>query len=273
MTKHFYEHSLATICYYKYGAGSKALLCFHGFGMHGKQFYCLEDELGSEYTFYGLDLFFHKETELKNNNIENIKRGLEPEDFTNLILDFCQYHQITDFSTISYSMGTIYASVLLDSISDRISESFFIAPSFLKVSPLLRFLAMNKVGNYFFEKLALSEKGLFNFIQFLRTTRILDHEAANILWKEVATPTLRFNLFASFTYLKKMEVDLAVLGKKMESSQKPLYFIFGAKDNNVKAKLSNLVAQNFKTANYIILAQGHDLVNRQLTKRNLFCKI
>ena len=62
MTQHYFENDLVNLHYYKFGSGPKAMLCFHGYGMHGKQFKLLESSLGHAYTFYGFDLFFHKET-------------------------------------------------------------------------------------------------------------------------------------------------------------------------------------------------------------------
>ena len=62
MTEHYFENSLVNLHYYKFGNGEKKMLCFHGYGMHGKQFKIFEQPLGSKYTFYGFDLFFHKQT-------------------------------------------------------------------------------------------------------------------------------------------------------------------------------------------------------------------
>ncbi|RYF97694.1 MAG: hypothetical protein EOO07_39255 [Chitinophagaceae bacterium] len=52
-------------------------------------------------------------------------------------------------------MGTFYGAVLLDQLPQYIERAFFIAPSFLKVKPILSFLSGNKLGNLIFEKLAL----------------------------------------------------------------------------------------------------------------------
>ena len=53
------------------------MLCaFHGYGMHGKQFKLLEGSLGEHYTFYGFDLFFHKETQLKDQSLAAIQKGI-----------------------------------------------------------------------------------------------------------------------------------------------------------------------------------------------------
>src|SRR6476659_10506876 len=104
MKHHYFDHSLASLSYYTFGDGAKAMLCFHGYGMHGKQFKILEESLGGQYTFYGLDLFFHKETKLKDQSLEAVKRGITKEELVAFITDFCLEMKIDRFSVLSYSM-------------------------------------------------------------------------------------------------------------------------------------------------------------------------
>lgn len=272
MTKYFFAHSLAKVCYYKFGSGANVLLCFHGLGMHGKQFHCLAQELGDEFTFYGFDLFFHKETALMDNSLENIKYGLSPKVFATFIEDFCMENRIEKFSVMGYSMGTFYGAVLLEHLPQYVERAFFIAPSFLKVKPMLKFLSANKFGNLLFEKLALSENGLYNLVRFVKTIRVLDGKSAEILWKEIATPQLRFNLYANITYLKHLKINISSLSKKSNALNIPLYFIFGKEDKAVSPNLSAKVIKNFATARVFIASQGHDLVNKNLTRKMLFCE-
>src|SRR5580698_7754551 len=116
MTQHYFENELVNLHYYKFGNGPKIMLCFHGYGMHGKQFKLLESDLGSKYTFYGFDLFFHKETKLKDQSLPVIKKGISKKELANFIEDFCQHQSIERFSVISYSMGTHYATTVIEQL-------------------------------------------------------------------------------------------------------------------------------------------------------------
>src|SRR5476651_279322 len=98
MTDHYFENDLVNLHYYQFGNGPNAMLCFHGYGMHGKQFKILETELGSKYTFYGFDLFFHKETKLKDQSLSNVKKGISKKELAALISAFCKYEGIGRFS-------------------------------------------------------------------------------------------------------------------------------------------------------------------------------
>jgi len=106
MTDHYFENDLVTLHYYKFGNGPKSMLCFHGYGMHGKQFKLLESDLGSIYTFYGFDLFFHKQTKLKDQSLATVKKGITKKEIAGFIQDFCKHEGIGRFSVIGYSMGS-----------------------------------------------------------------------------------------------------------------------------------------------------------------------
>src|SRR6185312_1997831 len=155
MTEHYFDHELVSLHYYKYGNGPKAMLCFHGYGMHGKQFKRLESTLGSKYTFYGFDLFFHKETRLKDQSLAAVKKGITKKDLAALFADFCRHEGIGRFSGIGYSMGTHYATVLVEELAPVIDEYIIAAPSSLNPGRLITYFSKTKPGNKILEKLAL----------------------------------------------------------------------------------------------------------------------
>src|SRR6187402_794102 len=97
MTAHFFNHPLVKLHYYRFGNGPKTMLCFHGYGMHGKQFEVLKEQFGNEYTFYGFDLFFHKETKLQDQSLAHLKKGLSKNDFCEVINAFCKSKEIDRF--------------------------------------------------------------------------------------------------------------------------------------------------------------------------------
>ncbi len=160
MTGHYFENDLVNLHYYKFGNGPQNMLCFHGYGMHGKQFKILESTLGSKYTFWGFDLFFHKETKLKDQSLEAVKKGIGKKALAALFADFCEHEGIERFSVIGYSMGTHYAAIIVEELADKIDGFIVAAPSCLNPGILIPFFSKNKSGNKILEKLALNEKAL-----------------------------------------------------------------------------------------------------------------
>jgi pimeloyl-ACP methyl ester carboxylesterase len=262
MTEHYFDHPDVTLHYYKFGKGPKNMLCFHGFGMHGKQFKLLEANLGSNYTFYGFDLFFHKETKLKNQSIEVIKKGLSKQELAGIIADFCAHENIDRFSVIGYSMGSHYATAITEQMPGRIDEYIVAAPSSMNPGRLIRFFSKNRAGNKILEKLTSSEKALINMLNFLKRMCILDHKGHQILSREFGTADLRLNFYACFTYLRYLETNEPHLMQVLEKNNISCIFIFGKKDLMFPPHIGKKFIASLKRAEVIILDDNHELINQ-----------
>ncbi|MDN3588945.1 alpha/beta hydrolase [Pedobacter aquatilis] len=273
ITQQHFDHELAHLNYYKFGSGTKVMLCFHGYGMHGKQFKMLEENLGSEYTFYGLDLFFHKETRLKSNDLASIKKGISKAMLAKFISDFCKNQQIDKFSVIGYSMGTHYAVALTEILYNRIDNFIIIAPAALKPGKLVEFFSKNKIGNKILEKLILSEKALINLLKLSKRFNFVDDVGYNILLKEINTPDLRLSLYASFTYLRFLDTDKNQLLQVLKSYPINAIFISGSRDKMYPPAIAQIFCKDLPNAQLIVLNENHEMLNQsfveELTKRLL----
>lgn len=264
MTEHYYDHSLVRLHYYKFGRGPKKMLCFHGYGMHGRQFSLLETFLGDHYTFYGFDLFFHKETRLKDQSLKQVKTGLSKKDLASLFLDFCTSEDIIDFSLIGYSMGSYYTTALTEEIPERIREFIVIAPSCLKPGVPLRFLSRNKIGNKLLEKLALSNNGMLRLLNMLKTLRVVDAKGHEILYREIATSELRFAFYANTTYLRNLITNKEAFIRSLNTYPIRPVFIFGKRDKMYPPGIGGNVIKKIKRAEVMVLDENHELVNKNL---------
>jgi pimeloyl-ACP methyl ester carboxylesterase len=262
LTPHYFENSLVTLHYYKFGNGSQKMLCFHGFGMHGKQFKALEPTLGNTYTFYGFDLFFHKETKLKDQNLAAVKRGISKKELAKLITEFCEYEHINRFSVIGYSMGTHYATTVVEEMGSRVDAYIVAAPSSIYPGKLIHFFSKYKLGNKLLEKLVLSEKALIRMLGLSKTLGLIDDVGRDILYKEINTPELRFNLYACFIYLRLLETNKPQLIKTLTQGNIRSIFIFGKRDKMYPPAIGKAFFANFKQAEIIILDENHELINQ-----------
>ena len=260
MTQHYFENNLVNLHYYQFGTGPQAMLCFHGYGMHGKQFRLLEPSLGETYTFYGFDLFFHKETRLKDQSLESVKKGISKKDMGALFADFCTHKGIDRFSILSYSMGTHYAAILTEELSPRIDEFIVAAPSCLNPGARIRFFSKSKSGNKILEKMAFHETALTGLLKLLKRFKILDAEAYHILHAEIATSQLRFNFYACFTYLRFMETDEPRLLQALITQNIKSIFIFGKRDKAFPLRIGKNFFAKLKSAKIIVLDEGHEMI-------------
>lgn len=261
MTKHYFENELVKMHYYQFGNGPKAMLCFHGYGMHGKQFKHLEANLGDLYTFYGFDLFFHKETKLINQSIETVKKGISKKELSQLFIDFCEHKSIKDFSVIAYSMGSFYACTLAEEIPERINEIILAAPSSLKPGRAITFFSANKFGNKLLEKLALSNNGMLGLLSLLKRIKVIDQKAYEILYREIATPELRFSFFACASYLRFLKLDVSKFVQQINQHQIPSIFIFGKRDKSFPAKIGKIIIPQINNSQQFIIDENHDIIN------------
>ena len=236
------------------------MLCFHGYGMHGKQFKILETGLGLKYTFYGFDLFFHKETKLKDQSLSHIKKGINKKELAALISEFCKQEGIGRFSVIGYSMGTHYATIIVEELGHLVNEYIMAAPSCLNPGRLIPFFSKNKAGNKILEMLVLKENGLTGLLKLFRRLKIVDNEAYKILYSEIGTAELRFNFYANFTYLRFLETNQSLLLKVIEEQNIKSIFIFGKRDKSFPPGIGSSFISMIKNAEVIVLNEGHAMI-------------
>ncbi|ASU33877.1 alpha/beta fold hydrolase [Mucilaginibacter xinganensis] len=262
MTDHYFENDLANLHYYKFGSGEQVMLSFHGYGMHGKQFKLLESNLGVKYTFIGFDLFFHKETKLKDQSLPAVKKGITKKEFADFILAFCKHENIKRFSVIGYSMGTHYATVVAEELGHLIDEFIIAAPSSLNPGKLIPFFSKNKTGNKILEKLVLNETTLIKMLKLFKRFRLIDAEAYKILYGEIGTAELRFNFYACFTYLRFFETDESRLLKALNDQNIKCIFIFGKRDKAFPPGIGREFIAKLKNAKVVVLNEGHEMIKR-----------
>lgn len=266
MTDHYFDHRLVRLHYYKFGNGPKQMFCFHGYGMHGKQFKILESALGDQYTFYGFDLFFHKETRLTDQRIDTVRKGITKQDLASLFSDFCGETGIDKFSIIAYSMGSHYATTLVEEIPERIDEFFVAAPSSLKPGRIMEFFSTNRIGNKVLERMALSDKGMTAFLSILKKMRIIDQKAYDILFREVATPELRFSFYACTSYMRFLKLDARKFVTNLNEHEIKSIFIFGERDRNYPSVIGRSLIPQIILAKQLIIDSNHDMINRNFAQ-------
>ncbi len=265
MTNQYFENDFVKLHYYKFGTGPKHMLCFHGFGMHGKQFISLEAGLGQKYTFWGFDLFFHKGTKLADESLSTVKRGLQKQQLVNLIKQFCQYENIERFSVIGYSMGSHYATTVVEGMPHLIDEYIVAAPSSIRPGPLIGFFSKNKAGNKILEKLMLSKKALLAILDLFTRLKFIDTTGRDILYKEVGTPQLRFTLYACFTYLRFLQTDEPHLINCLHQHNIRSIFLFGARDKMYLPKIGDTFFGKVPHAEKVVLDATHEMIKEEFT--------
>ena len=63
MEQGLFLYKNSQVSYYRFGTGPQAAICFHGYGEDGKSYAFLEKYLGDRFSFYGIELPFHGDTD------------------------------------------------------------------------------------------------------------------------------------------------------------------------------------------------------------------
>jgi pimeloyl-ACP methyl ester carboxylesterase len=260
MTDHYFENDFVRLHYYRFGTGPKNMLCFHGYGMHGKQFISLKEQLGHKYTFWGFDLFFHKETKLKDETLDTVKIGLRKEQLIDLITEFCTHQGIERFSVMGYSMGSHFATTIVEGMPERVDEYIVVAPSSIKPGAVVRFFGINKIGNKLLEKLMFSEKATLNLINLLRYLNFIDDAGRNIMNKEIGTREMRFALYACLTYLRFLETAEQLFLKAVEDHHIRTIFVFGKRDKMYMPKIGKAFFKKLTGAEVVVVDSDHEII-------------
>jgi pimeloyl-ACP methyl ester carboxylesterase len=247
--------------YYRFGTGPKTMFCFHGYGMHGRQFKVLEETMGEQYTFYGFDLFFHKKTVLKDQSVGAVKKGISKVQLAGLFKNFCDETGLDQFSIIAYSMGSHYATSLAEEMPEHIEELFIAAPSSFKPGNIITFLSGNRIGNKMLERMALSSNSMPRLLSVLKKIRIIDQKGYDILFKEVASPELRFSFYACASYMRFLTLDSEKFISKLNQHQIRSVFIFGERDKNYPPSIGSTIIPKINFAKQLVIDENHDMIN------------
>jgi hypothetical protein len=158
-------------------------------------------------------------------------------------------------------MGTHYATAIVEEMGERIDAYIVAAPSSIKPGRLIEFFGKNWLGNKLLERLALSEKALINLLNLLKFSRLIDQAGRDILYKEIGTVQLRFNLYACLTYLRFLKTDEPELIRSITENGIKSIFIFGRRDKAYPPKIGKAFFKKLKSAvEVIVLDENHEMI-------------
>ena len=104
-------------------------------------------------------------------------------------------------------------------------------------------------------------------LNFFTRLGFIDEVGRNILYKEIDTPELRFNFYASFTYLRLFETDEEKLVKTLIGQNIRSIFIFGKRDAMYPPKIGDQFFKKLKSAEVIILDKNHEMIDKEFVAK------
>jgi pimeloyl-ACP methyl ester carboxylesterase len=261
----FFENDFARLHYYQYGTGNQILIAFHGFGMRGNQFSQLQDALGNKYTIYSFDLFFHGKTELKDDTVDTIRKGLNPHQIASTINAFliAMGEKNTSFSLLSYSIGAKLALALLQQMPGRIKTAYFIAADGFHANTVLKICSSKHINNWLL-KLVYHPKTLHYILNQLHKYHYIDDALHRILSFEFSTQAYRMISYKTITYYSRLKFNKQQLAQHINQNHIEAHFFFGKTDKLFPASIAHRFGKLLHKPNIHIFNQGHELINHEL---------
>ena len=258
-----FQTKSSTLNYYQYGSGSEILLAFHGFGMIGTQFKVLEEAFGRKYKIISFDLFFHGQTNVKDNSVKNIRRGLNAKQFASEIAEFLDalYPTTEKVSLLSYSIGTRMALCLIENMPQRIDASYLIAPDCIEPNLLLKLGGTNFLVNRLFHTLVYSPKTVNVLLNLLLKLKYIDADIYRILKAEFSSTETRLISYNTITYYAQLSFDRKKLADAINMHQLDCHLYFGKKDKLFPSKIGERFGKLLNQPNIHVFDGGHELVN------------
>lgn len=261
-----FSNNKVRLHYYTYGTGAEPMLAFHGFGMKGTQFSVLEPAFAERYTIYSFDLFFHGKTELFDNSLELIRRGLYSSEFSTYIAEFIQEMGFQKVSLLSYSMGSLMALSIIEHLADKVESAWFIAPDGIRPNMLLQIGSRNRIVNRIFYKLVYSPKTVNLILNSLLKYRYIDGPLHRILQGEFGTEATRLTCYQAITYHASLRFNKIKLAETINKNKIKTYFYFGETDRLFPPSIGREFSAMLENTSLYVLNSGHELVNEELAK-------
>lgn len=253
------EKGEGMLVYDKIGSGEEILFAFHGFGQDKSFFDTWNKKLGSKYSIYAFDLFYHGDS----------TRPLTPlskEVWANYMDSLLAQEKIEQFSVLGYSLGGRFALTTALSFPERTKEITLVAPDGIYLTVWFK-LATTPVLKSVFKYLMLNPDKLEKWLRFNEKVRILNTYVSDFIRKEMGTPENRRRVYISWNHFKTLGYRRSRLIRDFRKYSFKRQIILGSKDHIIKPKdILPIIEQMGRFKVTIHPKKHHQLLDEQVAE-------
>ncbi|MCC5931588.1 MAG: alpha/beta hydrolase [Cyclobacteriaceae bacterium] len=241
----------AEMLYYIFGSGSKILLAFHGYGQSAAVFRNLAEAL-PQYRIYSFDLFFHGKSIWKSDG--NI---LRPEIWRQLLQNFLQKEQISEFSLLGFSLGGKVVLATYTMYISQVKNIYLLAPDGVSLSPWYVAATQLSFGRKFFHFLIKKTKFSTLMINILEKTGILHKKIGRFVKREMATENQRYRVYQTWLLYRGLNSNIKYVVQKLKACNQPIEIYIGKYDQVIRKKHIRPLLKEGILYNFQVLSSGH----------------
>jgi len=231
------------------------LLLFHGYGQNHTVFYEMAIHLGSRYTTYAFDLFFHGASRWDENT--PLKKSV----FKTVLEKFFQTESIEHFSVLGFSMGARFSLACIEAFPYRVKEVFLLAPDGIRLNPWYAVSVYPWPLRWFFKQVATKEHWFTNVLQFLEKRGWIDGMLARFASYQMGTPEKRLRVYQTWVTFRKLIFRQSKLARILNKQGITTTLIVGKHDPVIRPKDVEPFRTKLHQCHWQVLHAGHhDLI-------------
>jgi pimeloyl-ACP methyl ester carboxylesterase len=251
-TTKYIDYLNSQLFYTKSGTGKKVLLLFHGFGQDHRAFQSWVEVLKDEYTLYAFDLFFHGQSTWAS------REAVEKKDWKEIIDQFLQKENITEFEVAGFSMGGKFAMATLEAFHEKIKKLTLLAPDGIKTSFWYSLATYPIAIRALFKSMILHPNRLYRITKALRTLGLIDKGLLRFAESQMDTEEKRKRVYFSWVYFRHLKFDLHKIASLLNERQIPFTLIVGQHDKVIQAKNMDGFLKKIKSKRFEVIEAGHN---------------
>lgn len=241
------------IFYDKNGDGPENLLLFHGFGQDRSVFNPLINQVGSRYTCYSFDLFFHGE-----DSIAQPSAPILPEEWDALLSAFLDQENIQRFSLAGFSIGARLVISAITRFAPRLNTVYLIAPEGISINIWYRLATSTTPGRYLFSKFVRRPKYFFKAATTAENVGLLPRKVAQFAKKLMESAPKRNRVYATWLAMSKLKTDRDTLLTALNMHSVRVVVFLGKRDRIIPIKpVLNFIRRLEKKAEVYMIDSAH----------------
>jgi pimeloyl-ACP methyl ester carboxylesterase len=233
------------------GNGPINIIAFHGFGQNANAYLPCAIQ-NPEYTIFSFDLPYHGDTIIQKSSY-----CLSPYDVTELIQKLLNTRAIERFSLMAFSIGSKLLFPILEKYPARIEKVWLLAPDGIKLNSWYRAATGSQLMRNIFKRALKKYRLLKGLGNILKSMHIVDESTLLFAMKSINTEKKREQVYAVWTYLRELKLNIEEVSNKLNQSNIPIYFIMGERDKIIKPSKVEPLLQKLQNSKTISLSCGH----------------
>jgi pimeloyl-ACP methyl ester carboxylesterase len=243
------------------------MFAFHGYGQSSSYYLPMERALGTDYTIYAFDLFFHGKSSLHKDATPLTKTYLQ-----DIIASFIKEQQIQRFSVTGFSMGGKFALTLVERFADKMDELFLIAPDGIKTSFWYNIATYPGWLQQLFKRTVIKPAIFFRLLNILDQYNMIHKSLLRFAHYQMDSTEKRLRVYRSWIGLRDLSFDIRHIVNMLNQNKVEVTMFLGEYDEVIAPKRVAVFVKALEKGKLVILKSGHshllEKVAEMLHKQN-----